>query len=575
MHSFRVWAPKPSKVDLYVAGARMPMQSDSSGWWSARSEADAREIDYGFVLDGGEPRPDPRSPWQPDGVLGLSRTVDHSAFAWTDAHWRGIPLSGSVIYELHVGTFSPGGTFDDAIGHLDHISHLGIDIIELLPVAEFSGDRGWGYDCVDLYAPHHAYGGPDGLKRFVDACHNRGIGVVMDVVYNHVGPAGNNLAEFGPYFDERHATTWGPSVNFDGADSREVREFVIDNAEMWLRDYHCDGLRLDAVHAIRDESALHILEELTERISALGAHLGRSFFAIAESDLNDPRLVRDRESGGFGLDAVYADEFHHAIHAVLTRETTGYYEDFGSMALLAKAVRSGWVYTGEYSRHRRRVHGRRPVGINGQRFVVFLQNHDQVGNRAIGDRIGSSISPGRVKVGAALVILSSFVPMIFQGEEWGASSPFLYFTDHRDADLARAVTVGRRSEFSYFGWIAEDVPDPQSAETFRGSRLNWSEIDDSSHAEMLGWYRTLVRVRRSLGQLTDGVTERTRTSYDEGAGWLVIERPHVMIAINIGVDDIELNAPVLAEIIAASDDRVAISGTKVLLPQDTVVVLRV
>lgn len=575
MHNFEVWAPRATHVALCLAGHTQPMRSRPSGWWTASSETSGPGTDYGFSLNGSDPRPDPRSEWQPEGVHGLSRVTDHSSFVWTDEQWRGVQLAGSVIYELHIGTFSQEGTFDAAIAHLDHLVRLGVDIVELLPVAEFSGDRGWGYDCVDLYAPHHAYGGPEGLKRFVDACHSHGLGVVMDVVYNHLGPAGNYLEEFGPYFTEKHSTTWGPGLNFDGADSGEVRQFVLANAEMWLCDYHCDGLRLYAVHAIRDDSALHILEELAIRIDALGAHHRRMFFAIAESDLNDPGIIRSREAGGFGLSAVYADEFHHALHAVLTREATGYYEDFGTLAILSKAIRNAWVYTGEYSQHRHRVHGRSPDGINGQRFVVFLQNHDQIGNRAVGDRISSTITTGRTKIGAALVILSTFVPMIFQGEEWGASTPFMYFTDHLDAELAKKVSSGRRQEFSDFGWRGDELPDPQDFETFRVSRLDWVEVETPAHAELLDWYTTLLRLRRSLGQVTDGAIESTQTSYDEDNGWLMIERPHLTIAVNIGANDIELTVSSSADILAASEDDISLRNGNLFLPRDAVVVLRV
>ncbi len=379
---------------------------------------------------------------------GPSWVVDHGAFAWTDAAWRGLYLPSAVLYELHIGTFTAAGTFDAAIERLDHLVALGVDGVELLPVAEFSGDRGWGYDGVDLYAPHHAYGGPDGLKRLVDACHARGLGVVFDVVYNHLGPEGNYLSQFGPYFTGRHSTNWGDAVNYDDADSGGVRAFVIDNALMWLRDYHGDGLRLDAVHAIEDHSAVHVVEELATAVAALAAVVRRPLFVVAESDLNDPRTVRPAVSGGWGVDGVWADEFHHALHVVLTGDRDGYYEDFGSLAQVARALQQAWVYTGDYSEHRRRVHGRPPEGLAGSRFIVFLQNHDQVGNRATGDRITTigraARSPGRARVGAALTLLAPFVPLLFQGEEWAASAPFQYFTDHQDPGLGAAVSEGRR-----------------------------------------------------------------------------------------------------------------------------------
>src|SRR5690606_31291439 len=354
-----------------------------------------------------------------------------------------------------VGTFTPPGTFEAAIDRLPHLVELGVDAVELLPIAQFSGRRGWGYDGVDLFAPHHAYGGPDGLKRLVDACHRHGLGVVLDVVYNHLGPEGNHLPEFGPYFSDRHTTNWGPAINYDGPGSDAVRRFVVDNALMWLRDYHVDGLRLDAVHAIVDDSAHHLLTELASEVDALATRLGRPLFLIAESDLNDPRFVRSRDAGGHGLDAAWADEWHHALHAALSGEREGYYRDFGSLAHLAKALRQAWVYDGVYSPHRRRRHGRPPVGLSGHQFVVCTQNHDQVGNRARGERTSQLLSVERLEIAAALLLTSPFVPLLFQGEEWGARTPFLYFTDHEDPALARAVSEGRRNEFRAFGWDPE------------------------------------------------------------------------------------------------------------------------
>ena len=429
MHEFQVWAPGRRRVEVVLSGGpRVPMRPSDGGagyggWWACSVEQAGPGSDYAFSLGEGPPRPDPRSAFQPQGIHGPSRVVDHAGFAWTDAGWRGMPLAGSVLYECHVGTFSAEGTFDGAIKHLGHLADLGVDAVELMPVAEFSGDRGWGYDGVDLFAPHHAYGGPDGLKRLIDAAHASGLGVVMDVVYNHLGPAGNYLPEFGPYFSAQHRTNWGEAVNFDGPGSDEVRRFVIDNALMWLRDYHCDGLRLDAVHAIVDHSATHILEELTVEVAALAAQAGRPLFLVAESDLNDPRFVRSRDAGGYGLGAAWADEWHHALHATLAGDTSGYYADFGPLPLLAKALRQAWVYDGTYSPYRQRVFGRPPAGLDGSQFVVATQNHDQVGNRAAGDRSSALMSDGRLRVAAALLLTSPFVPLLFQGEEWGRRDP--------------------------------------------------------------------------------------------------------------------------------------------------------
>jgi len=539
-----------------------------SGWYEAEADAAGHGSDYRFVLDGADTLPDPRSPHQPAGVHGPSRVVDHGAFGWTDQPWRGVHLPSAVIYELHVGTFSPEGTFDGAMAKLDHLVDLGVDVVELLPVNEFPGTRGWGYDGVDLYAPHHGYGGPDGLKRLVDACHDRGIGVVMDVVYNHLGPAGNYLGRYGPYFTDRYATPWGQAVNLDGSGSDEVRRFFVDNAVMWLEDYHCDGLRLDAVHAILDASATHLLEQLSVRVEDLSAQLGRPLFLIAESDLNDPRVVRRREVGGYGIDAQWSDDFHHAIHSVLTCETAGYYQDFGTMAALATAFERAFVHAGEYSPYRQRRHGRLDAGLGGHRFLGYSQNHDQVGNRAAGDRTAALVSAGRLRVAAALVLASPFVPLLFQGEEWGASTPFQYFTDHEDPDLGRAVSAGRRQEFAAFGWDPEDVPDPQDPATFERSRLDWSEPEREPHHGLLDWYRRLIQLRRTVPELADGRLDRVRVTYDETDRWLVVRRDGLTIACNVGPADVRL--PVPGRLLAASEPGVGVDGGSVLLPPDSV-----
>jgi maltooligosyltrehalose trehalohydrolase len=574
-HEFRVWAPGKQRVDVVFGDRRVPLQPRERGWWASHAEG-AGEAgpgwDYAFSVNGGPPRPDPRSAFQPEGIDGPSRLVDHAAFAWSDAGWRGLPLAGSVLYECHVGTFSAEGTFDGAIEHLGHLAGLGVDAIELMPVAEFSGSHGWGYDGVDLFAPHHAHGGPDGLKRLVDAAHSAGLGVVMDVVYNHLGPAGNYLPEFGPYFSERHQTNWGPAINFDGPDSDEVRRFVIDNALMWLRDYHCDGLRLDAVHAIADDSATHILEELGAEVAALAASLGRPLFLVAESDLNDPRFVRGTDAGGYGLDAAWADEWHHALHATLTGDRSGYYEDFGPLPLLAKALRQAWVYDGTYSRYRRRVFGRSPAGLSGRQFVVCTQNHDQVGNRALGERSGALMSDGRLRVAAALLLTSPFVPLLFQGEEWGASNPFQYFTSHEDPGLGRIVSRGRREEFASFGWT-DGVPDPQDPATFERSKLDWAEVGKERHASLLAWYAGLIALRRRIPALTDPRLGRAETACDPDLGWLVVHRGPVTVAVNLGPADWTFPAGPGAELLAASDPAAELTNRGLVLPPDTVAIL--
>ncbi len=574
MAAFRVWAPRADRVEIELSARRVPMEEAGGGWFEVEVAGVQAGDDYALRLDGSEPMPDPRSAHQPEGVHGPSRLVDHAAFAWSDAGWRGFHLPAAVLYELHVGTFSAEGTFEGAIAHLDHLVELGITAVEILPVAQFPGSRNWGYDGVDLFAPHHGYGGPDGLKRLVDACHSRGLGVVLDVVYNHLGPEGNYLERFGPYFTSFYATPWGQAVNFDQPGSDEVRRFVIDNALGWLRDYHVDGLRLDAVHAIVDTSATHVLEQLAVEVAELAATLGRPLWLIAESDLNDPRVVRSRDCGGYGIDAQWSDDFHHALHTVLTGEGEGYYRDFGSLAHLATALESVWVYAGRWSACRDRTHGRPPVGLPGWCFLGYLQNHDQVGNRAVGDRISDALTPGRTKVGAALYLSAPFVPMLFQGEEWAASSPFQYFTSHEDPELGRLVRQGRRSEFAAFGWTAEQVPDPQDRGTFERSRLDWDEPARGVHAEVLEWYRALIALRRRVPGLGDGRLDRVRVRYDEQERWLVVERGKLRIAANLGESEqkLDLGEGAGTDVLLGSDKRIAVDAGLATLPPDTVVI---
>jgi maltooligosyltrehalose trehalohydrolase len=573
MHEFRVWAPDAGHAEVVLGTRRLALAPAGGGWWARRVAGAVPGSEYMFSLDGGPPRPDPRSASQPAGVHGPSRVVDQAAFGWSDSGWRGLPLAGSVLYECHTGTFSAEGTFDGAIRHLDHVAGLGVDAIELMPVAEFPGRRGWGYDGTDLFAPYHAYGGPDGLKRLVDAAHARGLGVIMDVVYNHLGPDGNYLPDFGPYFSARHRTNWGAAVNFDGPGSDEVRRFVIDNALMWLRDYHCDGLRLDAVHAIADDSAIHILEELAAEAAALAAYCGRPLLLIAESDRNDPRYVRSPAAGGYGLAASWADEWHHALHAVLTGEKSGYYEDYGPLPLLAKAMRQAWVYDGGYSPYRQRVYGRSPAGLDGGQFVVSTQNHDQVGNRAAGERTAALVSDGRLRVAAALLLTAPFVPMLFQGEEWGAGTPFQYFTDHSDPALGRAVSEGRRAEFASFGWNPADVPDPQDPATFERSRLDWAEPCRDPHSGLLSWYRELIALRRQVPALTDPRLDRVTAECDAGAGWLVVRRGPVAVAANLGTGSWTFPGRPSPELLAASDPGVKPAADGVMLPPDSAVIM--
>ena len=527
-----MWAPRAKSVEVEVSGVRHEMKPSGRGIWTAEVAAGAG-TDYAFRLDGGDPRPDPRSPWQPRGVHAPSRRVDHAAFRWSDGKWAAPPLEAAVIYEMHVGTFTPESTFDGAIRRLDHLVDLGITHLEVMPVSDFPGTRGWGYDGVSLFAPKQEYGGPDGLKRLVDACHARGLAVLLDVVYNHLGPAGNYLGEFGPYFTDNYGTPWGQAVNLDAAGSDEVRRFICDNALAWLRDYRFDGLRLDAVHALFDHSATHILEQLTEEVRRFGESAGRRLVLIAESDLNDPRLMRPVAEGGYGLDSQWSDDFHHALHSAVTGETRGYYAGIGSLAQVAKALTSGYVFDGQYAPARDRVHGRPLGNVPGHRLLAYVQTHDQVGNRAKGERWSHLVPEGAVYGAAALTLTSPFVPMLFQGEEWAASAPFQYFTDH-DKELGEAITEGRRREFADFGWAADEVPDPQDVATFERSRLPWQEREREPHRAVLDWHRRLIRLRRAIPALTDGDRSRVRVAHDDDGRWLRMDRGPVTVACNFG-----------------------------------------
>jgi malto-oligosyltrehalose trehalohydrolase len=582
MTQFRVWAPGARQVEVEVSGKPHAMAADqqpgsASGWWSATVPHAGPDARYAFRLDGGDLLADPRSPRQPDGPAGLSQRYDQAAFDWTDSGWRGVPLAGAVLYEMHIGTFTAGGTFDAAVKRLDHLVALGIDTIELMPVAAFPGRHGWGYDGISLWAVHEPYGGPDGLKRFVDACHARRLAVVLDVVYNHVG-IGNRLAGFGPYFTDAHSTPWGPAVNLDQAGSDQVRAFIVDNAVMWLRDYHLDGLRLDAVHALADNRAVHLLEQLAAEIRVLAASLNRELVLIAESDANDPRLVTSSEAGGYGLTGQWNDDFHHALHAVLTGERQGYYQDFGSLAALAKTLRRVFFHDGSWSSFRGRSHGR-PVAagrLPADRFICYLQDHDQIGNRAAGDRISAKLSPGLLKVAAGLVLTAPFTPMLFMGEEWGATTPWQYFTDHSDTALGQAVADGRRAEFARHGWVADQVPDPQDQATYSRSRLDWSQLTAEPHRELLNWYRELIRLRRQWPELTDPRLDHVDASFDEVARWLVISRGRLRVLANLGPSAARLPlGPVGGHLLASSTAGLTLDGDAALLPPSSFAVVRI
>ncbi|HTW47407.1 MAG TPA: malto-oligosyltrehalose trehalohydrolase [Acidobacteriaceae bacterium] len=573
MHRFRVWAPKAERVRVEVDGQLYGMAREDGGWWEAEVSAAGAGSEYAYFLDKEDlALPDPRSPRQPHGVHGTSQVVDLAAFAWNDAGWQAPPLKSGVVYELHVGTFTPEGTLDAARGKLDWLRGLGVTHVQLMPVAAFPGKQGWGYDGVDLFAVHEPYGGPEALQRFVDACHGRGMAVLMDVVYNHLGPSGNYLEKFGPYFTGAHHTPWGDAVNLEGAGSHEVRRFFCDNARMWLRDYHCDGLRLDAVHAYTDRSAIHFMEQIGAEVCALEAETGRHYVVIAESDLNDPRVVTPAEAGGHGLDAQWSDDFHHALFAALTGDRGGYYADFGSLADLGKALREAFVYDGRYSGYRDRVHGRPVRGLEGWRFLGYAQTHDQVGNRAKGERLAHLVSAERAKIAVAMVMTAPFLPMIFQGEEWAASTPFQYFTDH-EAELGKLVSEGRRKEFSAFGWNPAEVPDPQAAETYERSKLRWEERSEDAHAGMAAWYRTLIGLRKEMPELTDGNLNAVRVRWSEREQWFAMQRGRVTVAFSLAERPVVVGVPAGAQVRVGSGYSLASAGMLTLEPDGVTILV--
>lgn len=532
---FDIWAPRADRVRLSVGEQTVPMRRTVGDWWVPAGSVDdgsalggepGGEVDYGYLLDD-DPTvlPDPRSRRQPDGVHGRSRTWDPRAYAWHDAGWRAGPLAGSVLYELHVGTFTEGGTLDSAIERLDHLVELGVDLVELMPVNAFNGTTGWGYDSVGWFSVHEAYGGPAAYQRFVDACHVRGLGVVQDVVHNHFGPSGSYLPRFGPYL-RAGESTWGELVNLDEEGSAQVRRYLVDSATAWFTDFHVDGLRLDAVHALEDSSEVHVLEELAVATAALTAQLRRPLFLIAESDLNDIRLALPREAGGLGLDAQWDDDFHHALHVALTGETGAYYADFAPLSALKKVYEEGFFHAGTWSSFRGRDHGA-PIDVRtvpASRLVVFSQNHDQVGNRARGDRLAASLDDDQLCLAALLTLAGPFTPMLFQGEEFAASNPFTFFTSHPEPDLGAAVRAGRFEEFRWMGWDPAHVPDPQAPATFAAAVLNWAEAGSGRGARVLDAYRRLLRARRDLPALTDPDLTQVRCDVDEEQRTVVLRR---------------------------------------------------
>lgn len=547
--SFLVWAPFRKRVEVHIVEPQeqiLPLDKDEQGYFRAVADGVPAGSLYFYRLDGHSEYPDPASRFQPRGVHGPSQVADPD-FPWEDAEWPGLTLQDYVTYELHAGTFTPEGTFDAAVKYLEELKDLGITAVELMPVAQFPGSRNWGYDGVYPFAVQDSYGGPEGLKRLVNACHQHGLAVVLDVVYNHLGPEGNHLAEFGPYFTDRYQTPWGAALNFDGAYSDEVRRFFIENAIYWVTEFHIDALRLDALHAILDISAYTFLEELATSVHSQAKKLDRKIYLIGESVANDARLIRPQESGGYGLDAQWNDDFHHALHALLTGEKSGYYQDFGTIQQLAKAFREGFIYSGEYSPYRRHRHGTSSKDIPAYRFVVFSQNHDHVGNRARSERLSQIVSFESLKLAAGIVMLSPFLPLIFMGEEYGETAPFPYFVSHSDPALIEAVRRGRRDEFASFDWQGE-IADPQDEATFLSAKLNHGLRTEGWHKILLNLYRELIYLRREKAALACLSKDNMEVRGNEDNNTLLVRRwsrdSEVVIIYNLSDNEVKVRQPV-------------------------------
>ena len=553
-----------------IDGRAEPMKADGA-WWTLGRDLEAGH-DYGFLLDD-DPTvlPDPRSMWQPSGVHRPSRTFDVDDFRWSDHRWTGRQLAGGVIYEMHVGTFTGAGTLLAAIDRLDHLVELGVDFVELLPVNSFNGDRNWGYDGVLWYAVDETYGGPSAYRAFVDACHVRGIAVIQDVVYNHLGPSGNYLPRFGPYLHDEATNTWGPAINLA---EPEVRRYIVDNALMWLRDFHVDGLRLDAVHAFVDDSEKPIVRELADEVAGLSAFVRRPLTIIAESDLNDPTVITPREAGGWSADAQWSDDFHHALHVALTGETFGYFADFEHLDALAKVYTRGFFHDGTYSSFRSRPHGR-PIDVTSTpawRLVVSNQTHDQVGNRAAGDRLSASVDLGQLSIAAVLTLCGPFTPMLFMGEEWGASNPWQFFSGHPEPELAQATASGRLVEFARMGWDPAVVPDAQDPETFLRSKLDWSEVNEGDHRRLSELYRSLIRLRRRLPELSEPWLSAVHVDLDESQRWFAVRRRCVVIVVNFGGG--EVSPPFTGSLLVTTDEEITVTATATRLPPHSAAILR-
>ena len=569
---YAVWAPEPDRVRLVVDDAEYPLTKGDDDWWSTDAVMPVVGARYGFRIgDDDAVRPDPRSRYQPEGVHGPSEVVDPARFAWTDESWTGRPARGAVIYEMHIGTYTPEGTLDAAAQKLDHLVELGVEFVELLPVNAVNGEWNWGYDGVGWFSVHAPYGGPDAYDRFVDTAHALGLGVIQDVVYNHLGPSGNYLPLYGPYLLAGLGNTWGDSVNVEHP---EVRRYVLDNVRMWFRDHHVDGLRLDAVHAIRDTTRPHVLASMADETDAYSSFIGRPLSLIAESDLNDPVMFRPREAAGYGLAGQWSDDFHHAVHVALTGETNGYYADFAPLSALAKVLEDGFFHDGTWSSFRGKRHGR-PIDRGTSpvtALVVANQNHDQIGNRAAGDRLAATLDDEGLVIAAALTLLGPFTPMLFMGEEFAASTPWQFFTSHPEHDLGEATAKGRIEEFAKMGWDESSVPDPQEPSTFEDSKLDWSELETGRHAVLLDAYRRLGALRRSEPALTDPRFGETGVEYDGDARWLVLTRGDLKMAINLA--DQEARVAVSAETVLFASDASIAAGSSLLLPAHSVAIVR-
>jgi len=565
---FRVWAPSHEHVELHVVAPvdrRVAMEKTDGGYHEVVVDDCPEGTRYFFVVGENE-RPDPASRSQPEGVHRASEVMGRD-FEWHDPHWTGVALEDYVLYELHVGTFTAHGTFDAIIPRLDELKDLGITAIELLPIGQFPGTRNWGYDGTYVGAAQHSYGGARALKRLVDACHQRGLAILLDVVYNHLGPEGNYLAEFAPYFTDRYKTPWGLAVNFDGPYSDDVRWFFIHNALQWLDEFHIDGLRVDAVHAIVDHSAEPFLQDLTRAVHALGEARGRRVYAIAESDLNDPRVITPHEDYGLGFDSQWSDDYHHSLHRILTGESDGYYEGFsGHPSDLARVLQTGYLYTGQHSPYRRRKYGALPKTSDGAQFVVSAQNHDQVGNRMMGERLAALVCVEKVRIAAAAIVLSPFVPMLFMGEEYGELAPFQYFTSHGDPELIEAVRKGRLEEFDDFTWEGEP-PDPHDEQTYVRSKLNWSLVNRDEHASIRRLYKLLLALRRDTPALRRLDLRAVETHADDERRLLLVRRENVLIAFNFGEKAQCIDIPfATAGWEALLDTGAKIEGTRLTLP---------